>query len=79
MTTLITPNGSLATLKARESKDFRRILVASYGLFLLAAVVARLLPGRWRPAALDTNKGRASIFTEAKILAYTYIPFAFMV
>lgn len=58
----------------RETVDFRLILAVSFPFFLVAAVLTRVLPGRRRPAGVR----RRSLLVEARALADTYIPFAFM-
>lgn len=59
----------------QEALQFRVILAATYPLFLAAAISQRLLPGRGaRPALGD----RRSVFGEAKAMAVSAIPFAFM-
>jgi len=60
----------------QEALQFRLILAATYPFFLAAAVVQRLLPGRSDPrSALPP---RRSVFGEAKTMAVSAIPFAFM-
>ncbi|WP_298953425.1 hypothetical protein [uncultured Methylobacterium sp.] len=54
-----------------EAVQFRTILAATYPVFLVAAVVQRLRPGA---AALP----RRSVFGEARAMALSAIPFAFM-
>ncbi|AWN44201.1 hypothetical protein U8607_23625 [Methylobacterium durans] len=60
----------------REALQFRVILAATYPLFLAAAISQRLLPGRGpdRPAL----GARRSVFGEARAMAVSAIPFAFM-
>ncbi len=53
------------------------ILLVSFAVFLLAALVARLLPGGWRPN-LPGSEGQLSIIGEARAAAHTFAPFAFM-
>jgi hypothetical protein len=60
-----------------EALQFRLILAATYPFFLAAALLQRVLPGRsgmhrGLPAA------RRSVFGEAKAMAVSAIPFAFM-
>ncbi|TCT04942.1 hypothetical protein EDC22_11436 [Tepidamorphus gemmatus] len=65
----------LARLSRSEQASFRRIYIASFPLFLAAAVIARLVA----PLASGRTAGqRRSVFGEAKALADSTIPFAFM-
>ena len=65
---------------SRQTQDvlqFRLILAATYPFFLVAAMVQRVLPGR--PAArAGLRPERRSVFGEAKAMAVSAIPFAFM-
>ena len=59
-----------------EAIQFRIILAATYPFFLVAALAQRVLPsqrGRSRYALQ-----RRSVFAEAKAMAVSAIPFAFM-
>ncbi|UMY20252.1 hypothetical protein [Methylobacterium organophilum] len=57
-----------------EAFQFRLILAATYPFFLAAALLQRLLPQRGPryPAP------RRSVFAEARAMAVSAIPFAFM-
>ncbi len=68
---------SLTKVRREKAREFRLILVAAFVYFLLVACVARLLPRAWRPSLPPTD-GRRSIIGEAKALAGTFVPFAFM-
>ncbi|MFE1598890.1 hypothetical protein [Methylobacterium sp. ID0610] len=57
-----------------EQVQFRVILAATYPVFLAAAVLQRIHPGR-RAAPLGP---RRSVFGEARAMALSAIPFAFM-
>ncbi len=61
----------------RESREFRWILAMSFLAFLVVAVIARCLPGRWRPWS-DQSVEALSVVAEAKAMANTYAPFIFM-
>jgi len=61
----------------REARQFRRIFVVSVFLFLVVAVLARLLPSSLRPWVSAPNE-RKSVVEEAKAAANRFIPFAFM-
>ncbi|MGE7415376.1 hypothetical protein [Methylobacterium tarhaniae] len=56
-----------------EAVQFRAILAATYPVFLVAAVLQRLRPGSTAPAG-----PRRSVFGEARAMALSAIPFAFM-
>ncbi|MCE4225989.1 hypothetical protein HCU64_19750 [Methylobacterium sp. C25] len=60
-----------------EALQFRLILAATYPFFLAAALIQRLLPSRSsrRPGMPVV---RRSVFGEAKAMAVSAIPFAFM-
>ncbi len=68
---------SLSRLRAEEEREFRVLIMVSFAIFLVIAVVSRLLPPRWRVFA-PAAEGRRSVFQEARTAAYTTIPFAFM-
>ncbi|MEH3116920.1 MAG: hypothetical protein PGN25_04735 [Methylorubrum populi] len=59
-----------------EAIEFRVILAATYPFFLAAALVQRLVPGRATRRGLPPV--RRSVFGEAKAMAVSAIPFAFM-
>ena len=61
----------------QEAVQFRIILAATYPFFLAAAVVQRMLPAH-RPARPGFTPARRSVFGEAKAMAVSAIPFAFM-
>ncbi|TVQ34592.1 MAG: hypothetical protein EA356_10005 [Geminicoccaceae bacterium] len=67
----------MTKVRREKARDFRLILVVAYVYFLLIACVARLLPRSWRPSLPSTGR-RGSVFAEAKALAGTFVPFAFM-
>ena len=46
-------------------------------VFLVVAIVSRLLPSRWRPR-LPGTRARRTILGEAREAADTFVPFAFM-
>ncbi len=60
-----------------EAIQFRIILAATYPFFLAAALVQRVLPGR-APTRRGLPVTRRSVFGEAKAMAVSAIPFAFM-
>jgi hypothetical protein len=68
---------SLARLSRDEERAFRRIYVATFPLFLVAALIGRVM-AQWRQSPSAAPNVRKSIFGEASALANTAIPFAFM-
>jgi len=65
----------LRSRRQRDAREYRWVFWIAYPFFLIAAIVARLIPGS-RPAA--EGKRRQSVFKEAWIAANSSIPFAFM-
>jgi len=61
----------------QEALQFRLILAATYPFFLAAAVAQRLVPGHTAPRP-GLVPARRSVFGEAKAMAVSAIPFAFM-
>jgi hypothetical protein len=61
----------------KDTLGFRLIFTTTFLVFLLAAVVDRLVPLRWIMGAAKSENYMA-IFAEAKAAAATYTPFAFM-
>lgn len=60
-----------------EVGEFRLIFMISFAIFLMVAVIERVLPSSWRSHALGPDGGK-SIFGEARAAAHTFVPFAFM-
>jgi len=71
MTKAESPRAGLARAKAR---DYAAIFWTSYPLFLVVALIARLEPGgeTWCP------RHGLNVFKDAREMAHTIIPFAFM-
>ena len=63
-------------LRKEEAVEFRLFYAVSFGIFLVAAMLARILPREWRPYPLG-RAGR-SILGEARTAANEIVPFAFM-
>ena len=61
----------------REAKQFHLIYAACFVVFLVVALVSRLLPGSWRPK-LAGARAQRTILGEAREAADTFVPFAFM-
>lgn len=60
-----------------EARQFNRLFIVVFVLFLPVALIARLLPRSWRPWDL-AGETSMSVIAEAKAAAGTFIPFAFM-
>ncbi|MEO1089941.1 MAG: hypothetical protein AAFX81_04880 [Pseudomonadota bacterium] len=78
MTAIATSMGSPARLRRDKAREFRLILAVAFLYFLVVSVVARLLPQALRPALPDGGNRRRSVIGDAKALAGTFVPFAFM-
>ncbi|MDQ0315478.1 hypothetical protein [Amorphus orientalis] len=68
---------SLSQRNLQEQEAFRRIYLLTFPLFLLAALIARLA-SVWPGHLLVRTGDRKTIFGEAKALANSTIPFAFI-
>jgi hypothetical protein len=68
--------GEMMKLRRREALEYRLIFFLSFAFFLVAVLVARLVP--WSQKARPGFKGNRSIISEARAAAHTCIPFAFM-
>jgi hypothetical protein len=77
MTVLNQTSESMAGFADQEMKQFNRIFIASFVVFLLVASIARLLPRSLRPWS-SAQKERRSVVDEAKAAANRFLPFAFM-
>jgi hypothetical protein len=60
-----------------ETSEFRLIFILTFVIFLLVAMVERVLPSNWRSQVFGTASGK-SVFGEARSAARTFVPFAFM-
>lgn len=63
--------------KSRPGFEFRFLLAIAFVIFLVAAVIARLVPRRWRWKVSGHDEGK-SVFKTAWVAANNSIPFAFM-
>jgi hypothetical protein len=77
MAAVATHPASLTKMRREKAREFRLILAVAFLYFLVVACVARLLPTALRPS-LPPTSGRRSVIGEAKALAGTFVPFAFM-
>lgn len=60
----------------RDARQYRHIVAVCFPLFLLLALVGRLMPVRWRPLGVNAGS-RLSVFAEARHAAHTFIPLVF--
>jgi hypothetical protein len=74
---MLNSSGSQSRFRKEEALEFRLLYAVSFALFLVAAVIARLVPWHWRPF-VRRQSGGLSIIGEARAAASTCIPFAFM-
>jgi hypothetical protein len=63
--------------KRKDTMGFRLIFAATFLIFLMVAIIDRLLPVRWLMGAAKSESYPA-VFAEAHSAAATYTPFAFM-
>jgi len=63
--------------KSREKIAFNVVLAVAFVIFLIAAVVAKLVPRRWRWNVSGHDEGK-SVFKSAWVAASNSVPFAFM-
>jgi len=68
-----------ARRRRAEAREARVLELVLFPLFLFAAIVAPLLPGRgWRAPQRTSSTSRRSIFTDARAMASEVIPFVFV-
>jgi len=70
--------GSLSGLTENEAKEFHRIFITSFIAFLVVAIIAHFLAWQWRPWLPGASGYTSSIVDDARMLANTYVPYAFM-
>lgn len=72
-------HASLGEHRDRRAKqhEYRLLVLLVYPIFLLFAVVARLVPGSRQHSAILGGR-RRSVFSEAHEAVHTVIPYAFM-
>ncbi len=56
-----------------EEAQYRLLMAVSFTVFLIGALLARLVPARWR-----SQREYQSPIAEARAAAQTTVPFAFM-
>lgn len=72
-----TRRSACARLHRVDEWEYRLLMAVGFAVFLLAAVVIRLLPRRLRPAGAPGSE-RGSVVAAAREAAGASIPFAFM-
>ena len=60
-----------------DHRDYRLLFILTLPLFLSAAIVARVLPARWRPWP-PSDQSTRSILADARAAAGAYLPYAMM-
>jgi hypothetical protein len=73
----ITEPAAFRSILQDEERQYRRIYLSCFPLFLVIAITARLLPPAWRPFPRGPER-RRSIFAEAREAARSTIPYMFM-
>lgn len=69
--------GPLHDLRAADERQYRLLYAATFAIFLLVALIIRLLPRTWDP--LEREPGaRRSILGDARTAASTTVGYAFM-
>ena len=75
--TEINRKGSLLSLRAEDERQYRWLYASTFAIFLVVALVIRLLPRSWDP--LEREPGtRRSILGDARTAASTTVGYAFM-
>jgi hypothetical protein len=60
-----------------ESIEYRALVVMTFPIFLVGAVLGRLVPSKAHVESTMTS-AKLSVFGEARAAADTYVPFVFM-
>ncbi len=68
-------NGSLSGLTEQEAKDFHKIFITSFLIFLVVAIVAHILAWNWRPWL--PGPGGYALLQDVKMAVYDTLSFAF--
>jgi len=69
--------GSLSGLTEDEAKEFHRLFMTSFIIFLVVAIVAHFLAWQWRPWLPGAAGYTSSIVEDARQMA-AFIPYAFL-
>jgi light-harvesting complex 1 beta chain len=64
---------SLSGLTADEAKEFHKIFMVSFLIFVVIAIIAHVLAWQWRPW-LPGPEGYAAVLDTTKTLASTFLP-----
>jgi len=64
---------SLSGLTENEAKEFHRIFMVSFILFVVIAIIAHILAWQWRPW-LPGPEGYASLLEGVKVAAQQFLP-----
>jgi hypothetical protein len=70
-------SGASSRPRRGEASEFRLIFMVSFAIFLLVAMVERVLPSSWR-SQVGAPDGGKSVIGEARAAARTFVPLAFM-
>lgn len=65
---------SLSGLTDSEAREFHRIFMGSFLIFLVIAIVAHILAWQWRPW-LPGSEGYRSMLEGVKAAAVNFLPF----
>jgi light-harvesting complex 1 beta chain len=69
--------GSLSGLTEDEAKEFHRLFMTSFIIFLVVAIIAHFLAWQWRPWLPGASGYTSSIVEDARQMA-AFIPYAFL-
>ncbi len=64
---------SLSGLTAEEAKEFHKIFLVSFLVFVVIALIAHVLAWQWRPW-LPGPEGYSAVVDTTKTLASTFLP-----
>ena len=77
MLNLTESHGPIHQVAQTEIQEFRLLIAIAVAWFFVVVMISRLLPRNWRPFA-STLGQRKSWYGEARRMASTVIPYAFM-
>ena len=63
--------------RAAEDREFRALYAFCFAIFLVAALMSRVLPARWRPWP-PTDLNSRSVIGEARAATSAFLPFTMM-
>ncbi|MEL7302905.1 MAG: hypothetical protein AAFR84_22985 [Pseudomonadota bacterium] len=70
-------SAGLSKRRRADQRAFNRMTTIAFAGFLPLALLARLLPPRWRPFASSAEPNR-SVISDARAAAHLTVAFAFM-